>query len=648
MKIAFKFILTLSLALVSVVATIFYRPDVLVNEKAINFILERLSPIKYHSWKKFKFNHEYVNWNRRRLSGEISEFCIKAELEAAKIDTCFEVIEFDLLVQWRGDEGISLDNDSYIRVISKSSKVVLLAKEDTSKKPDSEPINLYEYYQLGWSSLIPKISLDLENIAVKQQANSYSFNILVEKTNAKALVKFNELELEATKQMARLSLPTTYQLPNLSNDFLQPLKVDTAQIQAIVGKEFVEISANAKLADVKLNASTQIKSKIIPSQALEQLLGNLNGAILIADVKKSLKLALKEPFNELPAPFNEMSGSVRLNLKGNTSASDIPIIQADLLVDFSSKQQQLDFNLKSYAGFDLAKKNIKMVNVNLDVKQISLFLPRLPKRSLPPQLLPDGRIVENEIKFKNKLAQKQEEIEDPFPLDVNITAKGEDVLIIHTNLLDSPIRLNVDAKIEKSNMKSAFIKVLPFETEIFKRQIKLNLLEITKEGEDGYINALVEFVLPEYNVFLKLEGPLSSPRYALSSRPALSQGDIISVLLFGRPLEGVDPGDQEAVARTNELISQGVLSLSVLYFLSGSPIQAITYDPNSKQVGAQIGLSRKSSLNVGGSSGGVNTVGVRYSLGGGWFIDTSARESEEIEKELGTDYGVMLERILAY
>ena len=185
--------------MVSVVATIFYRPDVLVNEKAINFILERLSPIKYHSWKKFKFNHEYVNWNRRRLTGEISEFCIKAELEAARIDTCFEVIEFDLLVQWRGDEGISLDNDSYIRVISKSSKVELLAKEDTSKKPDSEPINLYEYYQLGWSSLIPKISLDLENIAVKQQANSYSFNILVEKTDAKALVKFNELALEATK-----------------------------------------------------------------------------------------------------------------------------------------------------------------------------------------------------------------------------------------------------------------------------------------------------------------------------------------------------------------------------------------------------------------------------------------------------------------
>lgn len=648
MKIVLKSILTISLAFVSVLTILFFRPDFLVSEKALSFILDKLPQIKHHSWKEFQLDHEYVKWNKRRLTGEISKFCINAEFEAAKIDTCFDVIEIDLLVPWWGDEGIRVENDSYISVISKSSKVELLTKEDISEKADSEPINFYELYQVVWSSIIPKISLNLENISVKQQVNTYNFNVSATKTGSKAIVKLNELELEATKQMARLSLSTPYQLPTLSNEYMHALKVDNAQIEARVGKEFVKFFVSANIVDLKLTANTQINSKIIPSQSLVQLLGNLDGTLFISDVQRSLKLALKEPFNELPAPFNEMSGYVKLNFKGKATASDIPIIQTDLLVDFSSKRQQLDFNLKSYVGLDLDEYNIKMINVDLDVKQISLYLPRLPKRSLPPQLMPDSRIVENDIKFKNKLAQKQEEVERPFPLDANITAKGEDVLVIHTNLIDSPIRLNVDAKIVNSNMKSVFIKVLPLETEVFKRQIKLKLLELKKEGEDGFINALVEFSLPEYDVFLKLEGPLSSPRYALTSRPALSQGDIISVLIFGRPLEGVGPGDQEAVARTNELISQGVLSLSVLYFLSGSPIQAITYDPNSKQVGAQIGLSRKSSLNVGGSSGGVNTVGVRYSLGGGWFIDTSARESEEIEKELGTDYGVLLERILAY
>ena len=100
--------------------------------------------------------------------------------------------------------------------------------------------------------------------------------------------------------------------------------------------------------------------------------------------------------------------------------------------------------------------------------------------------------------------------------------------------------------------------------------------------------------------------------------------------------------------KSNQIISQGVLSLAVLYYFAGSPIESIGYDPESNEVSAQIGLGAKNSLRVEGSGSGLNSAGVRRALGKGWYIDSSVQKTTNKGGASGGNYGVLLERIISY
>ena len=108
------------------------------------------------------------------------------------------------------------------------------------------------------------------------------------------------------------------------------------------------------------------------------------------------------------------------------------------------------------------------------------------------------------------------------------------------------------------------------------------------------------------------------------------------------------PNDRTAAKKSNQLLSQGILSLAVLYYFAGSPVESIGYDPDSNEVSAQIGLGSKNSLRVGGSGTGLNSAGVRRSLGKGWYIDSSVQRTTRDNGTSGQDYGVLLERIISY
>ena len=218
-----------------------------------------------------------------------------------------------------------------------------------------------------------------------------------------------------------------------------------------------------------------------------------------------------------------------------------------------------------------------------------------------------------------------------------------------TNLLDEPLRLNFDLLIGNGEVKKGHVAALPLKTEVFKRPVRLKDLVVTFNAPlEPVIKAEIQFPLPEYKVTLNLEGPLSKPRYTFQSEPPLPQNDIFAVLLFGRPLQDLDPDDKTSAQKTNQILAQGILSLSVLYFLAGSPVEYVGFDPDSQNATAQFGLTRKTSLRVGGGQEGMNSGGLRHSLGRGWYIDTTVQNNSNPANDDQKNYGVLLERVIAY
>jgi translocation and assembly module TamB len=70
-----------------------------------------------------------------------------------------------------------------------------------------------------------------------------------------------------------------------------------------------------------------------------------------------------------------------------------------------------------------------------------------------------------------------------------------------------------------------------------------------------------------HDVFVTVRGPSSAPELALSSEPPLEQGDVLSVLLFGKPMDDLTAGQatglQEQTVRLAGQYAIGELGASV-------------------------------------------------------------------------------------
>lgn len=356
----------------------------------------------------------------------------------------------------------------------------------------------------------------------------------------------------------------------------------------------------------------------------------------------------------LPAPLNSMEGDLLFALSFSRLNQESLQAHFNFTIDLEGHQQNLKISSLSTLAFgpklliahkdDRSSHSFGSLQTQINIDRVNLRLPHWQAQATTPQFVADARIV----KDKKTLNKPKSQGPAVIDLDIELKTPKDHPLKVATNLLNSPIQMALDLQI-KGEKKSGTIKILPLNLEIFKRKISLQELTITlADPALPQIKGLVQFHLPQYLISLQLEGTSEQMRHHFTSTPPLPQSDIYAVLLFGRPMTELSGDDRAAANQTQQILSDGLLSLSVLYFLSGGPIQSIGFNPDAQSVSAQIGLSKNSSLNVSTSASGQNRASVRRSLGSGWYIDTSVQNSTNPSINKQNDYGVLLEKIMAY
>lgn len=354
-----------------------------------------------------------------------------------------------------------------------------------------------------------------------------------------------------------------------------------------------------------------------------------------------------ENFFQLPAPLNSMQGDLVFLLSFSPFNQEDFQAHFDFTIELEGHQQNLKISSLSTLPLFLSNESSSVFGIlqtQMNIDRVNLRLPHWQAQPSTPQFVADARIVKDRASLKTSKKKNPPAID----LDLHLKTQHNRPIKVTTNLLNSPIQLEVDLQV-KGDQKSGMIKVLPLNLEIFKRKISLQELVITLDDPAlPQIKGLVQFHLPQYLISLQLEGTSEQMRHHFTSSPPLPQSDIYAVLLFGRPMTELSGDDRAAANQTQQILSDGLLSLSVLYFLSGGPIQSIGFNPDAQSVSAQIGLSKNSSLNVSTSASGQNRASVRRSLGSGWYIDTSVQNSTHQSNTKQSDYGVLLEKIMAY
>lgn len=628
---------------------VFYNPTIVVNPKNIKLVLDRTNVLDSWSWSDVRLDHKWIKWNERHIYGEIKDFCFLRKKPFLEIDACIDHAIWDFVIHFDANKGFYFDYKSPLSV--HSSKFFI----STRKNPATEnkPNNLMTIWKIIWMPIVPDIRLSLDQLVIRNldQPNKkpIELNIKAEKTFDKIHATTLGFNLDATPKKIVITGPDKLVLPYDAKTRV-PISFKEMKLIALIEDDKIPLTAEAKLETAKIKITSTIDRSSLRNELgktifLRKIIEATEGSLEIEKVKETIKHLMRKPYNILPAPFNALEGYLNLKVKGHKLSGNDVKINLNSELNMRSKTQAIHFILDSMIPFSLDKKQIKGVDAELIIKRIALHLPQLARNRIPPQLKPDKRfqIPEQEAKKKQKASKAKKKL--PDDLDIKLQAIGNESFNLKTNLLDDILRLTFDLVINEKGVKTGYLTALPFKTTFFKRPINLRSLKITfNQPIIPQIIGQLVFDLPQYKITLDVEGPINEPRHAFKSVPPLPLDDIYSVLLFGQPLSSLDDSDKESAQKTSELVSKGIFSLAVLYYFAGTPVESIGYDPDTDLVTAQVGLGDKSSLHVSGEEGGLNSAGVRRSLGKGWYIDSSVQKSSGPSN----DFGVLLERIISY
>lgn len=631
----------LFIIIISGLMLFFFRPELILNPGVLAWGLGKTDILKSWSWDKAHMEVSWRKWNDRKFSGEFKNFCFHYQSATMEAGSCFD-LSWNMDVKWNINQGLRFEYHRPLTVRSDLVKLKTTPANTTTTK--TEPPDIWRYWNLLWSRMIPHLDVNISEISLEKENGPLEFGLSLIKSRDSMELKAFEFTLIADPEKFSVMGPESFEIPG-ELKLKRKLKLRNLKLSGHVKESGIPLSFGGKLEGVDISVHSYLdlpmESDFSSLPFRKDLFLSMQGRVFVKDLKKVVHTYAPPPYDELPAPINAMNGTIEFGLvTEETSRNEFVKFISKTHIDLKGTQQALNLTLFADIPLNVMDFSRGIMEVGVEFSKVILQLPRLSKKSPPPQLFPDGR-----FKSKNELENKKKA--SPAGLELSLEAMEEKALHIRSNLLDEPLRLNFDLTVE--NMQpEGFIKVLPLKTTIFKRPIRVKDLVIKFDPPlEPLIEGTIRFPLPEYKITLNLEGPVSDPRYSFSSSPPLPQNDIYAVLLFGRPMQDLNPDDKTAAQETNRILAQGILSLSVLYFLAGSPVEYIGYDPETGRGTAQFGLDRKTSLRVGAGEGGGST-GVRRSLGKGWYLDTSVQRTTDPTSEGVRDYGVLLERIIAY
>jgi hypothetical protein len=208
----------------------------------------------------------------------------------------------------------------------------------------------------------------------------------------------------------------------------------------------------------------------------------------------------------------------------------------------------------------------------------------------------------------------------PMDIKFRIQTTRPHAVLITTNLTKAPIPIDMDLLIsERKSQPNAppltgTLLVGQTPVDIFRRNATLKDLKVEfLPSGDSQIDANIGVNYLDYDIQINVAGKTNAPQIRLSSDPVLDHDQILSVLVFGRPLNELGTEEKSSVGNLNAAFADAALGLTSLYFLASTPIENVGYDPQRGLVTAQVGIGGGASLEFGGGSEG-SAVGFKKRL----------------------------------
>ncbi|MDZ4677776.1 MAG: translocation/assembly module TamB domain-containing protein [Oligoflexia bacterium] len=360
----------------------------------------------------------------------------------------------------------------------------------------------------------------------------------------------------------------------------------------------------------------------------------LNGEILkTLIVKSQIKLMLQE-FGSLvtflkptrfsiPAPFHILRGPAQCAIEGELKYGDLSVPFA-CKTNLVSHEQSLVTNFNGTFGLeDIKDKYRPKLNLDATLNNVQLALPRFGITGLPP-LLPDQRLKKSlkQVKAKNIL---------PFLYRVSIKTADQPVRLL-SNLASTPVGFDLNLLLESQHEPQGSIHVREFPLKLFRRDAKLKRFNLTlNDRQKEMIDGEVQLTYADYKIKITIWGTTKKPKIRFESEPPLDQNQIVSVLLFGKPVDELDSGQASSVSNTQAAAADRAIALTSMYVLASTPVESVGYNRESEMFSAKVRIQEGVSINVGADEERLRELGVNKHIKGPWYIYTYVRNPTESE-----------------
>ncbi len=326
----------------------------------------------------------------------------------------------------------------------------------------------------------------------------------------------------------------------------------------------------------------------------------------------------------IPAPFNPLQGTATVTVALDSDLSFERLkSQFTAKTDLFSESQKVQISAGGNVDWNRVK-NSAALDAKIVVDDTVLSLPRLDPVNLP-RLFPDPNILYSDQKA---------EASSQFTYRLAIETRTPRSLRFLANQYGAVIPLELELVYSSQTGTSGVVRVPGFPVEFLRRNAEVKAIEVRfpKEGA-AELSAQLLFHYTDYDLTLQAFGKLDSPRYSLTSTPSLSENSAWSLLLFGRPLEELTPGQGESLTNARAAATNGAVSALSMYLLASTPIESIGYDPTKGRFLATVRLVDGMSLRVEGQKEGVSSLGIRKRLGRNWVLNTYVERQSPLEPQ---------------
>jgi hypothetical protein len=409
----------------------------------------------------------------------------------------------------------------------------------------------------------------------------------------------------------------------------------------------------------------QLEFKLFPI-ASEFLEAQLDGSLLLAvnleedwqswHMDPNLNLAVKVPHWQkwvkqlrgsalpIPPPFHVLDGPATINVQGNPvemSQTDHWRIPLRLNTKLKNDQHQLILEALAEVLIPRHIKKVEEIELNaiLEIKQWDIPLPPLDPLHGIPNVSHDPRFMSREKALSDSASEisqlaKETPFQLPFKTHLEIKTTNPKSLRLFYQYVDPFVPIGIRIQANEKLKPHGHVVISPFALSYLRRTAHVESLEL--ELPRNPLNPIniqgqVRVDVDIYKIYFKMKGTLEHPGLDVWSVPSLSRQDIFSLLLYNRLRSDLSDEEATNVGGTENAFADQAIGLFSLWALASTPIQSVSYNPDTQTYNARVQLGEGTTMAVGGDFEQVQTLELKRRLTGNLFLTTLFRPGEVSE-----------------